>query len=356
MASRKRDVVLMATVTSFESLRHPMKSELRQFAELFTPLFQASSEEARRQAVSALSQCEYVPPAVALFVASQPISIAAPFLASSPCLTDDLLIMIARSQGEAHARAIVRREALSPGVIDALVGLRHVKQRPDATTRPADRPKAQSANLSSAAAAQVQAPAPAPRPDVAAPSLSEREELLRQQIKQLSGHLNRPSHDRLGLRSLTAMQEALLVRFARTRESSHFASTLSDVLTSSRWLAERIMLDISGRQLGATLTGLGMNGLDAAYVLTRLYPHLAKSESGTEAGTLSRADMLLASLDPVECEDRIEAWLRADSYTYGHGEESQAGHRPAAANASPATTSAGRPRPRERAGLRARGR
>nr|WP_246735946.1 DUF2336 domain-containing protein [Agrobacterium sp. a22-2] len=350
MASRKRDVVLMAMVTSFESLRHPMKSELRQFAELFTPLFQASSDEARRQAVAALSQCDYVPPAVALFVASQPIAIAAPFLASSPCLTDDLLIMIARSQGEAHARAIVRREALSPGVIDALVGLRHVKQRPDAVTGPADRPKAQSASLSPSADAQAQAPAS--RPDAAAPSRSEREELLRQQIKQLSGHLNRPGHDRLGLRSLTPMQEALLVRFARTRESSHFASTLCDVLTSSRWLAERIMLDISGRQLGATLTGLGMNGLDAAYVLTRLYPHLAQNETGTT----TRADMLLASLDAAECEDRIEAWLRADSYTYRDGEETEADHRPVAANAIPTISSAGRPRPRERAGLRSRGR
>lgn len=350
----------MATVTSFESLRHPMKSELRQFAELFTPLFQASSDEARRQAVAALSQCDYVPPAVALFVASQPIAIAAPFLASSPCLPDDLLIMIARSQGEAHARAIVRREALSPMVIDALVGLRHVQQRRDTATRPAERPKVQSANLSPAEAkVPAQALAPAPRPDAAQPGRSEREELLRQQIKQLSGHLNRPGHDRLGLRSLTPMQEALLVRFARTRESSHFASTLSDVLTSSRWLAERIMLDISGRQLGATLTGLGMNGVDAAYVLTRLYPHLAQGES--ETGATTRADMLLASLDPVECEDRIEAWLRADSYTYRDGEESQADHRPLAANAiaanaSAATTSAGRPRPRERGGLRARGR
>ncbi|WP_425306237.1 DUF2336 domain-containing protein [Ciceribacter thiooxidans] len=115
----------MATVTSFENVRHPRKSELRQFAELFAPLFQASSEEARRQAVAALSQNPNVPPAVALFIASQPIAIAAPFLASSPCLSDDLLIMIARTQGAAHARAIVRRQSLSPTVIDALVGLRH---------------------------------------------------------------------------------------------------------------------------------------------------------------------------------------------------------------------------------------
>ena len=126
---RRKDVVLMATVTSFESLPHPSRSELRQFAELFGPLFTASSEEARRQAVAALSQCATVPSTVAFFISGQPIAIAAPFLASSPCLDDDTLIAVARTQGAAHIRAIVRRENLSPKVIDALVSLR--QDRPD---------------------------------------------------------------------------------------------------------------------------------------------------------------------------------------------------------------------------------
>lgn len=73
----------MATVSSFENLSHPTRSELRQFAELFMPLFQASSDEAKRQAVAALSQCENMPAAVALFIGNQPIEIAAPFLAAS---------------------------------------------------------------------------------------------------------------------------------------------------------------------------------------------------------------------------------------------------------------------------------
>lgn len=95
---RNKDVVLMATVTSFESLPHPSRSELRQFAELFSPLFRASSDEARRQAVAALSQSRHVPPAVAFFIASQPIAVSAPFLTASPCLTNEALITIAKSQ------------------------------------------------------------------------------------------------------------------------------------------------------------------------------------------------------------------------------------------------------------------
>ncbi|MGO8485108.1 hypothetical protein AB9F39_39180, partial [Rhizobium leguminosarum] len=61
----------------------------------------------------------------------------------------------------------------------------------------------------------------------------------------------------LGLRTLTDIQAALLVRFARSRESTHFATALADALSASRWLAERIMLDLSGQQLATTLTSLG---------------------------------------------------------------------------------------------------
>src|SRR6476661_2578584 len=122
---RRKDIVLMATVTSFEGLPAPNKIELRQFAELFEPLFQNSSEEARRLSVAALSKCVSLPRSTAFFIGCQPISIAATFLATSPAVDDDMLITIARSQGTAHARAIAARKDLSVKVVDALVSLRH---------------------------------------------------------------------------------------------------------------------------------------------------------------------------------------------------------------------------------------
>lgn len=353
----------MATVTSFEALTFPSKSELRQFAELFTPLFHASTEEARRQAVAALSQCPNVPGAVALFIASQPISIAAPFLVSSPCLSDDLLIMIARTQGADHARAIVRRDQLSPTVIDALVGLRHSEPTRTAVPAAEAEPKAEAmarttartaasdraataeagstagamTDLSAVAAAEtVAAPAATSKSSktarsartgksaapaassaeaaastVSAATAAEREEQLRDQIRRLAAHVNRPSSDRLGLRTITAMQAALLVRFARNREGAHFATTLADILSSSRWLAERILLDLSGRQLATTLLGVGMEAAEAVSVLERLYPHLAKPAPGA-----TRAEQLWNGLVALDCEERIETWRRADSYTF----------------------------------------
>ncbi|MBO0134515.1 DUF2336 domain-containing protein [Agrobacterium sp. Rnr] len=300
-------MVLMATVTNFESVSHPSKTDLRQFAELFMPLFNASTEEAKREAIAALSQHPSVPSAVAFFIACQPISLAAPFLISSKCLTDETLITIARTQGAAHARAIVRRDDLSPTVIDALVGLRHAEdlKRPDEPT--------------TAAEPQVAAAAEPEVADVAIPETTAKidaasalEEEMRQRIKQMAHHLNRPESDVLGLRRLSDVQEALLVRFARERNARQFAIALSDSLSSSYWLSERIMLDISGAQLATTLTGLGMEFSEAAFVLQCFYPHLAATE-----GDMSRAEALLDRLDIVESEERVESWRRADSYTHG---------------------------------------
>ncbi len=289
----------MATVTSFEGMNHPSKSELRQFAELFTPLFQASTDEAKRQAVAALSQCPTVPAAVSLFIGCQPIAIAAPFLTSSQAIDDDTLITIARTQGAAHAKAIVRRPFLSPKVIDALVGLHQAEPERGMT----------------ASEILVVEAAPAPRseaslPDPEAERLA-REESLRQKIKQVARHLGRDDNDRLGLRNLSDTQEALMVRFARERDAQHFAATLADALASSNWLAERIMIDTSGQQLAVTLVSLGMGFADAVYALERFYPHLAERH-----GSVSRAWVVLDSIDAEESHARVEAWRRADSYTY----------------------------------------
>ncbi len=156
---------------------------------------------------------------------------------------------------------------------------------------------------------------PAPAETNEADALEEQrvanEEALRERILGLASHLGRADEDRLGLRTLTDIQEALLVRFARSREATHFATALADALSASRWLAERIMLDLSGQQLATTLTSLGMSFLDAVFVLERLYPHLADQQHN-----VTRGWMVLDALDPEECHERVEAWRRADRYTY----------------------------------------
>jgi uncharacterized protein (DUF2336 family) len=368
--ARNKDVVLMATVTSFQALSFPGKSELRQFAELFQPLFAGSSAEARREAVAALSQSPNLPLSIAAFIASQPISIAAPFLASSPALTDDMLIMIARTQGAAHARAIVKRERLSPTVIDALVSLRHaLPPRPDkakseaaalgeptppamtdATVLPAaPLPLAEPSRFDRIMTELTMADLPgavteviaarqstqAAEPAAAAPQAAEgsaREEALRQTIKRMAYQHRPAASDRLGRRQATPLQTALLVRFARSHDGGLFATTLADLLTASRWLAERILLDISGRQLATTLAGVAMEPSEAIFILEHIYPHLARRENGT-----SRAESLFFGMDPDQAEDRIDSWIRADRYTFA-GEEAQTASREGGTNVGSSKT------------------
>ena len=261
----------MATVSSFESLRFPSKSDLHQFAELFEPLYAASTDEARRQVVAALSRCPLVPEDVALFIARQPIGVAAIFLTGSRAIGDVTLMRILRMAGPDHARAIARREDLSPVIVEALVGL-HQNQ---ASQREAARLK--------------------------------REEETREDLRALVRAAAPPAETPIRLEPASETHQVLFVRFARAGETGMIAVTLADALSSSQWLAERILLDVSGRQLAETLLALDMPEADAFFMLKALYPHL----------TEGRAEALFSALDRTQAVRRVESWQRADGYTSG---------------------------------------
>jgi uncharacterized protein (DUF2336 family) len=283
---RLKDVVLMATVTGFESLRIPSKSDMKQFAELFEPLFLASSNEARRQAAAALSQCPQVPEAVALLIGSMPISIAAIFLTRSKAISDRVLVSIIRQQGPAHAGAIARREDLSPSVVDALVEHHH--------SAPPGNP---SCDFDRSAPPRVPAPAAA----------ADREEKLREEIKALARAGIRDGNDAVRVQPVDELHCALLMRFARNGETALFAAALADALGASRGLAERILLDVSGQQLAATLCALAFPDGEMVRLLVALYPHLSERLGGG-----SRVENLMRDVDRRASIERVEAWLRAD--------------------------------------------
>jgi len=273
----------MATVSSFESLRFPSKSDLAQFGELFEQLYAASTEEARRQAVAALSRCPQVPEETAFFIARQPIGIAAIFLMGSRAIGDITLMRILRAAGPEHARAIGRRDDLSPVIIEALVGTHqdHASRR---TGEDREAALQEAARL-------------------------EREERVREELRALVRAATPAVETPVRLEPASAMHQVLFVRFAREGEVGMIAVALADALASSQWLSERILLDISGRQLAETLLALEVPQADMHFVLKAIYPHLA--EGGAET--------LLASLDPAEATRRVESWQRADSYTNGDG-------------------------------------
>lgn len=289
---RMKDVVLMATVSSFESIPQPGRHELKQFAELFEPIFKASGIEARRNAIAALSRCPTLPEQVAWFIATQPISLAAIFITASPAISDTMLIEIARSQGPAHARAVAARDNLSVKVVDALVSLHTALEKHD-TEDVAGRRDRESALCDEQG------------------FVMSREEQVRQQLKALV-HRDTLARAAETPESLDDMRINLLVRFARLREARNFSIALADALGSSRWLSERIMLDLSGQQLATALMALGATPADGQFILGQLYPHMAVA-----AGGARRARMLWEGLDPERCDERMLAWLRADDEAEG---------------------------------------
>jgi uncharacterized protein (DUF2336 family) len=286
---RLKDVVLMATVTGFEGLRHPRRFDLKQFAELFEPLFAASSDEARRQAAAALSQCPHVPQSVALLIGNAPVSIAAIFLTRSTSISDATLMQIIRAQGPAHATAIARRENLSVHVVDALVERR---QTASALVKTPEVP----------AAAEM-------RPSETASDAAKllREEKLRSDIKALARSPKQDGPADPAIAPLSPLHEALLVRFARSGEANLFAASLAAALSTSLELGEQILLDVSGQHLAIALTALGMRPRDTVFVLGALYPDL-----GERFGGATRGDALIASLTPETSLTRLQSWLRME--------------------------------------------
>ncbi|WP_408642397.1 DUF2336 domain-containing protein [Sinorhizobium chiapasense] len=290
---RLKDVVLMATVTGFESLRIPRKSDMKQFAELFEPLFLGSSDEARRQATAALSQCAHVPEPVALLIGSMPISIAATFLTRSKAISDRALIAIIRRQGSAHAGAIAHRENLSPSVVDALV--EHHQAMYANGQLDANQPGTDAISP------------PPPAEDSASSDRIAREDKLREEIKALARAEPREGTSRI--RPIDELHQALLMRFARSGEAVLFATALADALRSSRALAERILLDISGQQLAVTLSALEFPAGEMSSLLEAFYPHLSERLGG---GT--RTTALVEAVARKVSVERVEAWLRADEH------------------------------------------
>lgn len=271
--TRNLDVVLMATVSGFGSLDNPSGAERRRFAELFGPVYEASSPEARRQAVAALSCHAHVPQDVCRYIGSREIAVAAPFLARSPAITDDTLIALIETTTEEHIRAIIHRTDLSQKVIQALIGARREEERQE----------------------------PAGNFDIDTGTRDD-SEALRRTLKAMAAGTG--DADRLGVSTLTELQTALLVRFARRAEKPFFAETFTRALGGDRVLARRILDEPTGQRLAVALIALGMNHADTSYVL----PRIAAIDRQDNETTEHAAEKLVGSLKPAACIQELLGW------------------------------------------------
>ncbi len=286
----------MATVSNFENLSHPTGQELKQFAELFAPLFGQVGAETRRLAVAALSRCTTVPAAVARLIAAEPVDVSAPFLVNSAVLDEAALAEVIAAGDRQAARAIARRRSLSPATVAALA----------ASGDPAVLRSLRVRRLLPAASGE----------DAGERARLAREETLREELARLAvrrpdGETRRTGAPRpaaeVSVPTARPGQVERLVAFAERREPQFFVTALADLLDCSFRLAERIMLDISGRQLAETLIATGFGRDAARRTLESLLPHL-----GRRQGQLTRAEMLLGGCDRDDAAGRLALWLGAD--------------------------------------------
>lgn len=289
---------MLAAIAGFEALKHPTSQDMRQFSNLFSGLFELTRDDTRRTAAASLSRLKQLPQDVILTVADQPIHICAPFLALSPCLTAQVLLQTITRHGQDHARAIARRETLSPTVVEALNAL------DNETVAEALRLRDESERGSGVALLEA---------DEA--KKHDNEEQLRTRIKDMALRRGaarqepRPVQQEIG-----RPDNARLVEAAEAGRPLLFNKLLARSLSSDVSLAERIMLDVSGRQLTMALYAVGMNEAEIVRTLIGLFPLLQRTSGGVQY-----AELLLHSVDRDDSDERVRAWARANDVSSGSG-------------------------------------
>ncbi|MEX3008077.1 DUF2336 domain-containing protein [Hoeflea sp. TYP-13] len=288
----RKDAALLAAIAGFEALKHPTSHNLRQFSNLFTGLFELTREDTRRTAAAALSRIEMLPQDVTMIVANQPIRIAAPFLAFSPCLTDQMLLQTISRHGNAHARAISRRKSLSPVLLGVLAELN-------------DSAVARSIRLRHMNGNKLGAKIP-----MTDDAVKRRDEdALRKRIKDMAlARMTKSSKPATQSATMGRPALDLLVQQAEASQPVRFSGMLARALGTEASLAERIMLDVSGRQLTMALQALNMADDEILRVLVSIFPQLRRLSGG-----IQHASLVLQSTNRDDSTRRVTAWVRANA-------------------------------------------
>ncbi|MDF1779472.1 MAG: DUF2336 domain-containing protein [Rhizobiaceae bacterium] len=288
----RKDAALLATIAGFESLQRPTAYELRQFSTLFIALFELAHVDTKRTAAAALSRFNNLPENVAAIVADQPIAVAAPFLAFCPSLCDQTLLQIISSRGIPHARAIARRTCLSPVMLKVLTDMN------DTIVTRSLRVRYDLPDLVQQSGTD------------ATEQLHRRnEDALREQLRQMAlgvGQLQ-PSPP-IQNDNIAKPIGAVLVESAEASQPQRFAQLLAEALSATVKLAERIMLDISGRQLVMALHYLEVMEDEALRILIAIFPQLGATPQHRQ-----QAMQLLTTCDRSDSKWRVEAWIRANA-------------------------------------------
>lgn len=103
------DMIVNAAVLSYGSLRAPNDTQARDFARLVVPLWSRVTPDTRRTLAAGLSHSSRVPREIVELLIAEPIEVSAPFLMSSPALSDAELKALALSPDRRLRKLIAER-------------------------------------------------------------------------------------------------------------------------------------------------------------------------------------------------------------------------------------------------------
>lgn len=363
---QRKSAILLALIASLEDHTQPKQADRKKFSELFIPLFEAATKDTQRKSVSALSRIANVPGNVAEFISLQPLDISAPFLSHSPSLSDPILCYVIACKDEAYAKLIAKRNDLhqrvvrsllavnDPGVNRALHLRGYITELNDQSIEPVYAEI--DMNWSFEKKAKAVKPGHVEFFDTSEPEISTEggifsveayeakmntqpdtgtsEESLRQTLKQLVSEISTPldpeqllaaqdaAHKNDGLSDIVLpilsgelthrKHVAILKKHIENNHLDYFTTGLADAMGASYHLAERIMSDMSGRQLALFFTAVLMPADICIAALNKFFPHVSMME-GTDQG----ADSMMQQLQHGDSLQKLLLWIKADKMSNG---------------------------------------
>lgn len=278
------DDVVAAAVSAFAALRRPTPRQCDDLAKLVLPLWDRVSADALRNAAAALSHSDRVPRALVERFAAAPVEVAAPFLVSSPLLTEEDVARLARSDDERLRRLAVGRTGRAASSVPAPAPA--VPARATAPTRP----EIAAPPLVPFELAGPAEPEPAPE---RRPAPTEGEAIV------ASAAGVRETLRRLVLGSRAAarrLEPADLLAAAMERDADLFADRLAAMLELDGAMRARIMEDATGERLAVALRALDLRQADALSILILLKPRI-----GLDVAAFDAIARYYAQLQPSDC-------------------------------------------------------
>lgn len=281
------DRIVAAAIAAYGSLKAPSEAQARDFARLVAPLWDRIGPDTRRAVAASLSHATRVPRNIVELLLKAPVEISAPFLVSSPVLSDADLASL--GDDPRMRRIVESRVARAP----SLASSAETGSAPTGHRLIVDAPPMADDSLG--------AFPPPPVDPVAA---------TREILRRLATTGHRRAEKRLDRKEVLAS----LFADARARHGEAFYASLARHLSLGAERARAIAQAPDGVELAAALKALGMPDADALSVLMLMKPavglHVDAFDAMTEIYRSLDADGCVRSFDgfagPTEQPERTE--------------------------------------------------